>query len=133
MGTFLDMRSSMNSSTAGSPGVSISNTPELFGSIGLQTQGVANALITFSGTIGVNGEPGDNFVVEIVRGSVYTPADVIYRAEGTVGDEVEFYSFTAQDLNPPAALESVYSSFISGVSTATRTGPEVFYGIASTN
>ncbi|WP_458125818.1 hypothetical protein [Paenibacillus sp. Z3-2] len=133
MGTFLDMRSSMNSATAGLPGVSISNSPVLFGIIGLQTQGVSNPLITFAGTIGVIGEPGDSFVVEIVRGSVYTPANVIYRAEATVGEGVEFHSFTAQDLNVPPALESVYSSFISGVSTATRTGPEVFYGIASTN
>ncbi|MBB6024255.1 hypothetical protein HNR77_005363 [Paenibacillus sp. JGP012] len=135
MGTFLDMRSSMNSAFAGLPGVSISNSPVLFGIIGLQTQGVSNPLITLNGTIGVIGEPGDSFVVEIVRGSVYAPANVIYRAEGTVDEsgEVGFHSFAATDLTAPPALESVYSSFISGVSTATRTGPEVFYGIASTN
>ena len=134
MGVFLDMRTSMNSPFAGFPGVNISNAPVMFGSIGLQTLGVSNPIITLNGTIGVIGEPGDTFVVELVRGSVYTPANVIYRAEGTVGENggVEFHSFTAQDLAAPPALESVYSSYISGVSTAVRTGPEMFYGIAAT-
>ncbi|WP_017689915.1 hypothetical protein [Paenibacillus sp. PAMC 26794] len=135
MGVFLDMRTSMNSATVGQPGLSLSPSPEAFGAIGLQTQGVANPIITLNGTVGVTGELGDTFVVELVRGFLYDPFYVIYRAEGTVGQNggAEFHSFTAQDLSAPPALESVYTSFISGVSTAVRTGPEMLYGIAATS
>ncbi|WP_413404760.1 hypothetical protein [Paenibacillus amylolyticus] len=135
MGVFLDMRTSMNSGTVGQPGISLGPSPEAFGTIGLQTQGVANPIITLNGTVGVTGELGDTFVVELVRGFLYDPFYIIYRAEGTVGQNggAEFHSFTAQDLSAPPALESVYTSFISGVSTAVRTGPEMLYGIAATS
>ncbi|OMF16535.1 hypothetical protein BK131_00590 [Paenibacillus amylolyticus] len=134
MGVFLDMRTSMNSGTVGQPGLSLGPSPEAFGTIGLQTQGVANPIITLNGTVGVTGELGDTFVVELVRGFLYDPFYIIYRAEGTIGQNggAEFHSFTAQDLSAPPALESVYTSFISGVSTAVRTGPEILYGIAAT-
>ncbi|WP_339785389.1 hypothetical protein NSQ38_28300 [Paenibacillus sp. FSL R7-0313] len=134
MGVFLDMRTSMNSGSVGQPGLSLGPSPEAFGTIGLQTQGVVNPIITLNGTVGVTGELGDTFVVELVRGFLYDPFYVIYRAEGTIGQNggAEFHSFTAQDLSAPPALESVYTSFISGVSTAVRTGPEMLYGIAAT-
>ncbi|GAS80302.1 MULTISPECIES: hypothetical protein [Paenibacillus] len=134
MGVFLDMRTSMNSGTVGQPGLSLGPSPEAFGTIGLQTQGVVNPIITLNGTVGVTGELGDTFVVELVRGFLYDPFYIIYRAEGTIGQNggAEFHSFTAQDLSAPPALESVYTSFISGVSTAVRTGPEILYGIAAT-
>ncbi|MDQ0721977.1 hypothetical protein QF049_003238 [Paenibacillus sp. W4I10] len=134
MGVFLDMRTSMNSATVGQPGLSLSVSPAAFGTIGLQTLGVVNPIITLNGTVGVTGELGDTFVVELVRGFLYDPFYVIYRAEGTIGQNggAEFHSFTAQDLSAPPALESVYTSFISGVSTVVRTGPEMFYGIAAT-
>ncbi|MCL6660120.1 hypothetical protein ACMX2M_17120 [Paenibacillus polymyxa] len=134
MGVFLDMRTSMNSATVGQPGLSLSESPAAFGTIGLQTQGVVNPIITLNGTVGVTGELGDTFVVELVRGFLYDPFYIIYRAEGTIGQNggAEFHSFTAQDLSAPPALESVYTSFISGVSTAVRTGPEMLYGIAAT-
>lgn len=135
MGVFLDMRTSMNSATVGQPGLSLSESPAAFGTIGLQTQGVVNPIITLNGTVGVTGELGDTFVVELVRGFLYDPFYIIYRAEGTIGQNggAEFHSFTAQDLSAPPALESVYTSFISGVSTAVRTGPEMLYGIAATS
>nr|WP_317889424.1 hypothetical protein [Paenibacillus sp. UASWS1643] len=128
------MRTSMNSATVGQPGLSLSESPTAFGTIGLQTQGVVNPIITLNGTVGVTGELGDTFVVELVRGFLYDPFYIIYRAEGTIGQNggAEFHSFTAQDLSAPPALESVYTSFISGVSTAVRTGPEMLYGIAAT-
>nr|WP_317451997.1 hypothetical protein [Paenibacillus sp. 37] len=128
------MRTSMNSATVGQPGLSLSESPTAFGTIGLQTQGVVNPIITLNGTVGVTGELGDTFVVELVRGFLYDPFYIIYRAEGTIGQNggAEFHSFTAQDLAAPPALESVYTSFISGVSTAVRTGPEMLYGIAAT-
>lgn len=135
MGVFLDMRTSMNSATVGQPGLSLSESPTAFGTIGLQTQGVVNPIITLNGTVGVTGELGDTFVVELVRGFLYDPFYIIYSAEGTIGQNggAEFHSFTAQDLSAPPALESVYTSFISGVSTAVRTGPEMLYGIAATS
>lgn len=116
MGVFLDMRTSMNSATVGQPGLSLSDSPTAFGTIGLQTQGVVNPIITLNGTVGVTGELGDTFVVELVRGFLYDPFYIIYRAEGTIGQNggAEFHSFTAQDLSAPPALESVYTSFISG-------------------
>lgn len=134
MGTFLDMRSSMNSSGTGAPNIALSPTPTLFGIIGLDTMQTVGTVITLNGTVGVTGEVGDTFEVVIVRGSVYDPANVFYRAVGTVSQSEgpEFHSFTAQDLLAPPALLTVYSSYISGVSTSIRTGPEVFYGIAST-
>ncbi|OMF68010.1 hypothetical protein MKY66_07635 [Paenibacillus sp. FSL R5-0766] len=133
MGVFLDMRTSMNSGTVGQPGLSLSESPSAFGTIGLQTLGVVNPIITLNGTVGVTGELGDTFVVELVRGFLYDPFYVIYRAEGTIGQNggAEFHSFTAQHLSAPPALESVYTSFISGVSTVVRTGPEMLFGIAA--
>lgn len=124
----------MNSSGTGAPNIALSPTPTLFGIIGLDTMQTVGTVITLNGTVGVTGEVGDTFEVVIVRGSVYDPANVFYRAVGTVSQSEgpEFHSFTAQDLLAPPALLTVYSSYISGVSTSIRTGPEVFYGIAST-
>lgn len=95
MGVFLDMRTSMNSATVGQPGLSLSESPAAFGTIGLQTQGVVNPIITLNGTVGVTGELGDTFVVELVRGFLYDPFYIIYRAEGTIGQNggAEFHSF----------------------------------------
>ncbi|GFN31964.1 hypothetical protein [Paenibacillus xylaniclasticus] len=139
MGTFLDMRSSMNANASGSIGVSLSTTPELFGIIGLQTKNVANPIITLSGTIGISGGAlGNTFTIEIVRG--LTGGTTIYSAQQAIALNVlngsDIYSFTAQDLLAPAAEETVYSAFISGgplaVLTGARNGPETFFGIAST-
>lgn len=134
MGTFLDMRSSMNSSGTGAPNTALSPTPALLGLIGLDTMQTVGTVITLNGTVGVTGEVGDTFDVVIVRGSVFDPANIIYHAVGTVSQSGghEFHSFTVQDLLAPPALITVYSSYISGVSTTVRSGPEVFYGIAST-
>ncbi|MFC5650757.1 hypothetical protein ACFPYJ_16910 [Paenibacillus solisilvae] len=134
MSTFLDKRTSMNSNTVGAPGIALTTTPALFGIIGLQTQNAVNPIITLSGTVGISGDFGDTYKIEIVRGASYSLANVIYTAEGVVTAiaTTEFNAFTAQDLLAPAALETVYSSFISGVTTSVRNGPEVFSGEAST-
>ncbi|MDO7907625.1 hypothetical protein Q5741_14540 [Paenibacillus sp. JX-17] len=134
MSTLLDKRSSMNSNRVGAPGVALSSTPALFGIIGLRTENVANPVVTFKGTIGVSGDFGDIYRIEIVRGETYSPANVIFTAEGVVTTiaTTEFKSFVAQDLLAPAAPLTVYSSYISGVTTTVRNGPEVFAGEAST-
>ncbi|MFC4807992.1 hypothetical protein [Paenibacillus sp. GCM10023250] len=135
MGTFLDKRSSMNSNTVGSPGTALTTTPALFGIIGLQTQNVANPIVTLSGTIGISGDFGDTYTIEIVRGASYSAANVIYTAVGVVTAvaTTQITAFTAQDLLAPAALETVYTSFVSGATTSVRNGPEVFSGEASTS
>ncbi|QJD83456.1 hypothetical protein [Cohnella herbarum] len=141
MGAFLDLRSSMNSSITGSPGTAISPTPALFGVIGLQTNNVVNKVITLTGMVGVSSLlVGTTFAIQICRGTtVYNPANVIYTMVQSVRLSVfgDTYAFTAQDLLAPAAAETIYSSFIFGgallglLFTGVRTGPEVFWGIAS--
>ncbi|ANS76810.1 hypothetical protein AWM70_21320 [Paenibacillus yonginensis] len=133
MSTFLDSRSSMNSNTVGAPGVALTPTPALFGIIGLQTQGVANPLVTLSGSVGISGDFGDTYTVQIVRGASFSPANVIFTASGVVTAmaTTQVVSFAAQDLLAPAALETVYTAFVSGVTTAIRNGPEVFMGTAT--
>jgi hypothetical protein len=134
MGTFLDQRSSMNSNTIGAPNVPLSATPTLFGIIGLQTQNAPNTVIALDGMVGISGEIGDTFTVDIVRGSTFNPANIIFTLTGTVSvtGTTEVHSFTAQDLLAPPAAETVYTAYISGTTTAVRNGPEVFRGIAST-
>ncbi|MFD3261328.1 hypothetical protein ACE3MQ_22275 [Paenibacillus lentus] len=133
MGIFLDARSSVNSNRPGFPGTPLSFSPELFGIIGLQTQNVPNPIVTLFGNIGILGDIGDTFTVEIVRGATYVPANVIYTLEGVVSESTATHvtSFVAADMRAPAAPQTVYSSFISGVSTSVRNGPESFIGIAS--
>jgi hypothetical protein len=139
MGTFLDLRSSMNAGLSGFPEVPLTTTPVLFGVIGLQTRNVANPIVDLTGMVGIS-DPivGNTFTIDICRGTtVFNPANVIYSV--TLGARVslfaDIYTFTAQDLLAPAAAETVYSAFISGgpliVLSGVRSGPEVFWGIAS--
>ncbi|MGW9526454.1 hypothetical protein ACWHAM_01635 [Paenibacillus terrae] len=135
MGFFLDIRSSTNSSQTGEgPNIQLGPEPERFGLITLRTFLVPGPIVTFSGSIGLVGELGDTYAVEIVRGTNYDPSEVVYRAEGVLGatGANETQAFNAQDLSAPWAIQTVYSSYISGVSTTVRNGPEVFTGIAST-
>ncbi|WP_110933842.1 hypothetical protein [Paenibacillus bouchesdurhonensis] len=133
MGVFLDARASMNSNRPGFPGTPLSFTPELFGIIGLQTYNAPKPIVILHGSVGILGDIGDNFRIEIVRGATYAPANVIYTLEGAVSEATDTHhtSFVAADLNAPASPHTVYSSFISGVSTSVRNGPETFVGTAS--
>lgn len=132
MGVFLDARSSVNSNQPGFPGTPLTDTPALFGVIGLQTQNVPNPVVILQGVVGILGGVGDTFTIEIVRGATYVPANVIYTLDGVVSNatSTEVTSFVAADLLAPAAPETVYTSFISGATTAIRNGPEAFTGIA---
>ncbi|MCH1643002.1 hypothetical protein MJ257_23150 [Paenibacillus timonensis] len=132
MGVFLDARSSVNSNQPGFPGTPLTDTPALFGIIGLQTQNVPNPIVILQGVVGILGDVGDTFTIEIVRGATYAPANVIYTLDGVVSNAVstEVTSFVAAELLAPAAPETVYTSFISGATTAVRNGPEAFTGIA---
>lgn len=132
MVNFLDARSSVNSNMTGFPGTPLPPTPELFGIIGLQTQNVPNPIVLLMGNIGILGEEGDSFTIEIVRGATYSPGNVIYSLDvdvtGTPSTKVT--SFVTADMLAPAAPETVYSSYISGTTTAIRNGPETFIGLA---
>lgn len=129
----------MNSSITGFPDTPLTATPTLFGVIGLQTDNVANPVVTLTGMVGIS-DPivGNTFTIDILRGTTtFNPANVIYSV--TLGVRValfgDTYSFTAQDLLAPAAAETIYSAFITGgpliILSGVRTGPEVFWGIAS--
>ncbi|MCC3377289.1 hypothetical protein [Cohnella sp. REN36] len=139
MGTFLDLRSSENSNTTGLPGTSLSATPALFGVIGLQTRSVTNPIVTLTGVIGIsNPTVGNTFTIQVLRGTtVFNPANVIFTLTQSVrvASFSDTYTFTAQDLLAPAAAETVYSAFVTGgpliVTSGVRTGPEVFWGVAS--
>lgn len=134
MGVFLDTNTSVNSNQPGFPGTPLSSSPELFGIIGLETQNVPNPVVTLHGTIGILGDIGDTFTIEIIRGATYAPSNVIYTLEAAVSEDAStnIVSFVAADLNAPASPLTVYSSFVSGVSTSVRNGPEAFVGTAST-
>jgi hypothetical protein len=134
MGTFLDQRSSMNANATGSIDVGVTATPTLFGVVGLQTRNVANPIVDLSGTIGLSAIAGVTAAISVHRGTLAT-SPVIYTAiytSTTAGPAI--VTFNTQDLLAPAALQTAYSAFVSTVSAAgsvTRTGPEVFWGLAS--
>ncbi|GAC44152.1 hypothetical protein [Paenibacillus popilliae] len=143
MGRFLDLRISENSSLFGFPDIAVSTTPELIGVIGLQTQNVAgtgtNGLIVhLSGTVGVTADAVGTVVLNVQRGAttVFGGGDIIYTAVAGVVTTLtgaDVISFTASDINAPAAAQTEYTLFISVPTTeaiVTRVGPENFVGIA---
>jgi hypothetical protein len=133
MGRFLDLRSSMN---AGAPINVALTTPTLFGVVGLQTQGVASPVVVLSGSIGFQGAGNARARVNVVRGTTLTDV-IIYTEEVTlalVGGNF-IVPIDAEDLSAPAALQTVYTAFVSQLSTTaiSRVGPETFWGIANSN
>lgn len=133
MAFFLDLRSSSNAPSSGSISIELGPAPELFGLIGLGISSIEDTVITLSGTIGLIGDEGDPYTIQVVRGESFDPANIIYTAQGSVATtgSNELHSFHAQDLSAPAVPTLVYTAFISGISTTVRNGPEVFFGIAS--
>lgn len=136
MGQFLDANVSINSNGVGFPNIPVTPDPVLFGIIGLETQNIPNPVVLLHGSIGLVGDPGDVFSIDIVRGATFSPVNVIHSAEGTVTSNAastQLVSFEAADIIAPPAPLTVYSVYISGVSTIVRNGPEIFTGMASTN
>jgi hypothetical protein len=136
MGRFLDQRSSMNSNATGSIAITVTSNPSapgnIFGRIGLQTQGVPNPIVNLTGTIGLSGPESSMAIIQVTRnGVVFYTAEVIMTANLLP----DIRSFTVQDLLAPAAAEVVYEAAIVIPSGAPeeimRVGPEVFWGIAS--
>lgn len=134
MAQFLDMATAVNSANTGFPNAPLTGGPDLFGAIALVTQSQVNPVVLLGGTLGLTGEEGDTFTVFIVRGSVFDPSNIIYFAQGSVAvtGTNELHSFSTVEFAPPTQPFINYSAYISGVSTIVRSGPESFYGIAST-
>ncbi|MDF2935593.1 MAG: hypothetical protein K0Q90_966 [Paenibacillaceae bacterium] len=134
MAQFLDMATAVNSGNTGYPNTALTGSAELFGQIGLHTNSTVNPVVLLGGTVGLTGEDGDPFQIFIVRGQTFNADNIIYYAQGTVSisEGNELHSFETADFAPPAQPLINYSAYIVGVSTTIRSGPESFYGIAST-
>lgn len=135
MTRFIDSRTSQNSSFANSIAIPILviNTPQLFGQIGLLTEGIGlNPRVVFSGTISLQVPLAlVGITVTIVRGTLPTDP-VVYSATSTFNLSVlapQIINFTATDFNPPIAPQLTYTSFVSSNLLGTiRVGPESFNG-----
>ncbi|OMF64584.1 hypothetical protein MKY66_20585 [Paenibacillus sp. FSL R5-0766] len=135
MSQFLDARTSQNASLANSIAIPILviNTPQLFGQIGLQTEGAgANPRVQFKGTVAVQLPLAlVGITITIVRGTLATDP-VIYSATSTFSLSVlapQIITFSADDFNPPITPQLTYTAFISSnLLGAIRVGPENFDG-----
>jgi len=136
MGFLIDGRSSQNASYANSIAIPITiiNTPELFGQIGLITEGalgVSRVLLT--GTISVQLPLAlVGVTITIVRGTLVTDP-IVYTATSTFGLSIlapQVITFSAADYNPPITPQLTYSAFVSSSLLGTiRVGPENFDGV----
>ncbi|ALA42115.1 hypothetical protein [Paenibacillus peoriae] len=136
MGTFIDGRTSQNASTANSIAIPITvlNTPQLFGQIGLNTQGsTGTPRVLLKGTISLQLPLAlVGITITIVRGTVVTDP-VVYSATSTFSLSLlapQVIAFSADDFNPPITPQLVYTAFVSANLLGTiRVGPESFDGI----
>lgn len=136
MAFLIDARTSQNASYANSIAVPITvlDTPQLFGQIGLITEGVgANPRVQLTGTISLQ-LPLAVLVgttITIVRGT--EPTDpLVYSATETLELSIlapAVLTFSAADFNPPITPQLTYTVFVSvGVLGTVRVGPENFNG-----
>lgn len=136
MGTYLDGRTSQNASFANSIAIPILviNTPQLFGQVGLITQGVTtNPRVILKGTISLSLPLALlGITVTIVRGTLPTDP-LVYSATSTFGLSVlapQVIAFSADDFNPPVTPQLTYTAFVSSNLLGTvRVGPESFDAI----
>ncbi|AUS26489.1 hypothetical protein ACT3XG_10900 [Paenibacillus polymyxa] len=136
MGTFIDGRTSQNASTANSIAIPITllNTPQLFGQIGLNTQGATGTpRVLLKGTISLQIPLAlVGITITIVRGTQITDP-VVYSATSTFNLSLlapQVIAFSADDFNPPITPQLVYTAFVSANLLGTiRVGPESFDGI----
>jgi hypothetical protein len=136
LGTYIDGRTSQNASYANSISIPISviNTPQLFGQVGLITQGVgANPRVILKGTVSVQIPVALlGITITIVRGTLPTDP-LIYSATSTFNLSVlapQVITFSADDFNPPVTPQLTYTAFVSSNLLGTvRVGPESFDAI----
>lgn len=141
MPIFLDARTSQNASYANSIAVPITviNTPQLFGQIGLSTTGVgANPRALLSGTISLQLPLAlVGITITVVRGTLATDP-LIYSATSTFNLSVlapQIITFSAEDYNPPISSTTLaYTAFVSSNLLGTvRVGPENFGGLLASD
>lgn len=136
MGTYVDGRTSQNASTANSIAIPILviNTPQLFGQIGIITQGVTtNPRVILKGTVSVSLPLAlVGITISIVRGTLPTDP-LVYSATSTFSLSVlapQVITFSAADFIPPITPQLTYTAFItSNLLGTVRVGPESFDGI----
>ncbi|ULO05179.1 hypothetical protein H1230_18905 [Paenibacillus sp. 19GGS1-52] len=135
MGTYLDARTSQNASFAGSISIPILviNTPQIFGQIGLITEGVTtNPRVLLKGTISVQIPLALAITITIVRGILPTDP-LVYSATSNLDFNVlapQVITFSASDFLPPITPQLTYTAFVSSSILGTfRVGPENFDGI----
>jgi len=136
MTTFLDARTSQNASYANSIAIPILvvDTPQLFGQIGLITEGgTTNLRVLLSGTVSVQLPLAlVGITITIVRGTLPTDP-LVYSATSTFSLSVlapQVISFSADDFNPPITPQLTYTAFVSSDLLGTiRVGPESFDGL----
>ncbi|ETT63185.1 hypothetical protein C173_22857 [Paenibacillus sp. FSL R7-277] len=136
MGTYVDGRTSQNASFANSIAIPILvvDTPQLFGQIGLITDGVGtNPRVILKGTVSVQLPLAlVGITVTIVRGTLPTDP-VVYSATSTFSLSVlapQVITFSADDFLPTITPQLTYTAFISSNLLGTiRVGPESFDGI----
>ncbi|CAM4420498.1 hypothetical protein [Paenibacillus typhae] len=136
MGTYLDARTSQNASAANSIAIPILvvNTPQLFGQIGLLSEGVTtNPRVLLKGIISVQLPLAlVGITITIVRGTLPTDP-VVFSATSTFSLSVlapQVITFSADDFDPPVTPQLTYTAFVSSNLLGTiRVGPESFDGI----
>ncbi|AIQ41350.1 hypothetical protein [Paenibacillus sp. FSL R5-0912] len=136
MGTYVDGRTSQNASTANSIAIPILvvDTPQLFGQIGIITEGVTtNPRVIMKGTVSVQLPLAlVGITISIVRGTLPTDP-LVYSATSTFSLSVlapQVITFSADDFTPPITPQLTYTAFISSSLLGTvRVGPESFDGI----
>ena len=140
MSIFLDYRSSQNASYAGSIAIPILvvDAPQLFGQIGLITEGVGlNPRVDLKGTISVTLPLAlVGITITIVRGTLPTDP-LVYSATSTFDLSVlapQIITFSAADFNPPITPQLTYTAFVSsGLLGTIRVGPENFNGLLASD
>lgn len=136
MGVFIDGRTSQNASFANSIAIPILvvDTPQLFGQIGLNTEGAAGVpRVILNGTVSLQLPLAlVGVTITVVRGTLPTDP-LVYSATSTFDLDVlapQVISFMASDYNPPISEQLTYTAFISSNLLGTiRVGPENFDGI----
>ncbi|QZN77388.1 hypothetical protein [Paenibacillus sp. DR312] len=139
MTRLLDARSSQNASLANSISIPILSGvfPQLFGQIGLLTDGAGSQLrVQLKGTVTLEtrfsgGPLPYPITITIVRGTLATDP-VIYSAATTlVLDRLapQVITFSASDFNPPLLPQLTYTAFVIAFEIPIyRVGPENFDG-----
>lgn len=136
MSFLVDGRTSQNASTSNAIAVPILviNTPQLFGQIGLNSEGATGTpRVIMNGTMSLQLPLAlVGITIIVVRGTLATDP-VVYSCTSTFDLALlapQVITFTAADYDPPMAPVLTYTAFVSSNLLGTiRVGPENFSGI----